>query len=143
MGLSETEHAFAENLILQGATTGVRLLYPLAVREQAHAPGYSFAVGLTWERPEGWFARVDVQGRDDFYFSNSHDERSEGYTLVHAKAGFRTGRWQFSAWVRNLTDEEYAVRGFFFGNEPPNFEDTLYVRLGDPRQAGISVDWRY
>ncbi len=115
----------------------------LSGREQAHAPGYSFAVGLTWERPEGWFARLDVQGRDEFYFSNSHDERSDAYTLVHAKAGFRTGRWQVSAWVRNLTDEEYAVRGFFFGNEPPNFDDTLYVRLGDPRQAGISVDWRY
>ena len=115
----------------------------LSGREQAHAPRYSFAAGLVWERPEGWFARLDVQGRDEFFFSNSHDEKSDAYTLVHARAGYRTGPWQFSAWGRNLTDEDYGVRGFFFGNEPPNFDDTLYLRLGDPRQVGVSIDWRY
>ena len=62
---------------------------------------------------------------------------------MHAKAGYRWGRWQLTAWGRNLTDEEYAVRGFLFGNEPPDFPDTRYVRLGDRRQVGLTLDWAF
>ena len=43
-------------------------------------------------------------------------------------------------WARNLFDETYAVRGFFFGNEPPDFPATLYIRQGDPRQLGVTLD---
>jgi iron complex outermembrane recepter protein len=35
------------------------------------------------------------------------------------------------------------VRGFYFGNEPPNFPNTLYIRQGDPRQIGVTVDMRF
>ena len=38
---------------------------------------------------------------------------------------------------------DYAVRGFYFGNEPPDFPATLYTRLGDARQAGITVDLEF
>ncbi|MEN7341540.1 MAG: TonB-dependent receptor [Pseudomonadota bacterium] len=115
----------------------------LGDREQAHAPSYTAAVTADWRHPSGWFARVDVTAKDAFYFSNSHDQQSAAYSLTHLRAGRQWGRWELSVWARNVFDEEYAVRGFFFGNEPPNFEDTLYLRLGDPRQTGISLDWRF
>jgi hypothetical protein len=35
------------------------------------------------------------------------------------------------------------VRGFFFENEPPDFPTRLYVRRGDPRQLGFTVDMRF
>jgi hypothetical protein len=44
-------------------------------------------------------------------------------------------------WLRNAFDDECAQRGFFFGNEPPDFPDTLYVQKIDPRQAGFTVSW--
>jgi hypothetical protein len=44
-------------------------------------------------------------------------------------------------WARNLFDEDYRVRGFYFGNEPPDFPPTLYTRLGDPRHYGITVSY--
>lgn len=115
----------------------------LSGREQAHAPSYTAALSLSWQHPEGWFARADISAKDSFFFSNSHDEQSEAYSLTNVRAGKQWGGVEVSAWARNLFDEEYAVRGFFFGNEPPNFADTLYLRLGDPRQVGVSVDWRY
>ena len=40
---------------------------------------------------------------------------------------------------RNVFDEDYAVRGFFFGNEPPLFEDKRYVQLGEPQQFGVTA----
>jgi iron complex outermembrane recepter protein len=112
-------------------------------REQAHAPGYQFAAGVSWRHPRGWFARLDVSGRDAFYFSDSHDQRSSAYELFNARVGWEDERWQLALWGRNLFSQEYAVRGFFFGNEPPDFIDTLYVRRGDPRQLGVTLRYGF
>tara|TARA_R110002049_G_scaffold297165_1_gene485918 strand:+ start:302 stop:2389 length:2088 start_codon:yes stop_codon:yes gene_type:complete len=115
----------------------------LSGREQAHAPKYTYALGGVWRHASGWFARADISGKDAFYFDVSHDQKSEAYMLVNARIGFESGNWTSQLWVRNLFDEQYAVRGFYFGNEPPDFPATLYVRLGDARQVGISVDRRF
>jgi outer membrane receptor protein involved in Fe transport len=112
-------------------------------REQAHAPRYSLALGGSYRHPGGLFARVDVSARDDFYFDVSHDQRSEAYELVNARAGYEADDWTLQIWARNLFDEHYAVRGFYFGNEPPDFPNTLYVRPGDPRQVGITYEKRF
>ncbi len=115
----------------------------LGGRRQAHAPGYTFAVGAEWRADNGWFARVDINGKDDFYFDVSHDQQSDAYELVNARLGFDAERWSVNVWVRNLFDTDYAVRGFYFGNEPPDFPDTLYTRLGDPRQLGVTLNARF
>jgi outer membrane receptor protein involved in Fe transport len=83
---------------------------------------------------------VDLSAHDRFYFDVSHDQMSTAYQLANARLGIDRDRWSAQLWVRNLFDENYAVRGFFFGNEPPDFVPTLYTRLGDPRQVGISID---
>ncbi|MEM8548010.1 MAG: TonB-dependent receptor [Pseudomonadota bacterium] len=115
----------------------------LSGREQAHAPSYSAALGARVATENGWFGRLDVVAVDAFFFSNSHAEKSEAYELIHLSGGFERDQWRATVFVRNLTDEPYAVRGFFFGNEPPNFDPTQYRRIGDRRQVGLSFDWRY
>ncbi len=112
-------------------------------REQAHAPGYQFAIGTEYRHPSGWFGRVDVTGRDDFYFSDSHDQQSESYELVNVKLGYEAANWSVHAWARNVTDEFYATRGFFFGLEPPEFATTEYVQPGDPRHVGITARFHF
>jgi len=117
----------------------------LAGREQAHAPHYQYALGATYRAASGWYGRVDVQGRDAFYFDDSHNERSEPYTLVHVRIGYAFDDWDLSLWVRNAFDETYAVRGFYFANDPndPLFLPQLFTRLGDPRQAGVTMSYRF
>ena len=112
-------------------------------REQAHAPDYSFAAGGRYSHSSGFFVRVDMTARDEFFFDVSHDKRSQAYHLANARIGFEADKWSAQLWARNLFDEEYAVRGFFFGNEPPDFPPTLYTRFGDPRQVGISFDMSF
>ena len=109
-------------------------------REQAHAPSYTLAAGAGYRHPSGWFARLDVNARDEFYFDVSHDEQSEAYSLANARLGYTYEQWTVQLWARNLFDEDYAVRGFFFGNEPPDFPNTLYTRQGDPRQVGVNIE---
>lgn len=112
-------------------------------RGQAHAPRYTYAVGGAYRHLSGWFARIDVTGKDKFYFDVSHNQVSEPYSLVNARLGFEADKWTAQLWLRNAFDERYAVRGFFFGNEPPLFPPTLYIRQGDPQQAGVTFDRRF
>lgn len=113
-------------------------------RDQAHAPPYSFAVGGRVDLDAGWFVRTDVTGKGDFYFSDSHDQKSAPYTLVNLHVGIERDNWSVVAWARNVFNEKYAVRGFYFGNEPArDFAPTLYTRLGDPRQVGVSATYRF
>ncbi|MBT8130917.1 MAG: TonB-dependent receptor, partial [Gammaproteobacteria bacterium] len=117
---------------------------PLDGRDQAHAPRYSYALGGRFNFSQHWFARADITGKDAFYFSDSHDQQSKAYSLLNLRAGFDADTWSVAAWAKNVFDKDYAVRGFFFGNEPArNFEPTLYTRQGDPRQVGVSVTYRF
>ncbi|HSM29070.1 MAG TPA: TonB-dependent receptor plug domain-containing protein [Woeseiaceae bacterium] len=115
----------------------------LSGRAQAHAPDYTFAAGASYQHPSGIFARLDVSARDTFYFDVSHDQKSQPYELASARLGYAADTWSIQLWARNLFDRYYAVRGFYFGNEPPDFPATLYTRAGDPRQLGLTFDMNF
>jgi outer membrane receptor protein involved in Fe transport len=112
-------------------------------RDQPHAPRYQASLSADLRLPSGFFARADATAMDAFFFSASHDERSWAYQLVNLRIGYEREAWTVSAWTRNLFDERYAVRGFFFGNEPPDFAPRRYLLNGDPRQAGVSFSYRF
>jgi outer membrane receptor protein involved in Fe transport len=79
---------------------------------------------------------------DDFYFDvpTDHDQRSRAYTLAHVKLGFERDGWRVHGWLRNVFDRQYAVRGFYFANDPrTGWVDALYRQWGDPRQLGLTV----
>jgi outer membrane receptor protein involved in Fe transport len=112
----------------------------LGGREQAHAPGYQFAVSGRYSFANGWYAQVGIEGRDAFYFSDSHSERSGPYELVNAVLGFKRGAWDLKLWGRNLTDEDYLIRGYYFGNDPRiDYAERGYTQLGEPRRLGLSI----
>ena len=114
----------------------------LSHRDQAHAPEYQFALNATWRSPFGWMARVDFAAVDDFYFDvPPNDQRAAAYALTNLKAGYEAKHWSVHAWVRNAFDQNYVVRGFYFGNEPPDFPDKRYTQLGEPRQYGVDFRW--
>ncbi len=109
-------------------------------RTQAHAPRYQFSLGGSFEFADGYFLRLEITGRDEFYFSDSHNERSEAYELLNASAGYRGRDWSVTAWARNLTDEDYFVRGFRFGNDPRDgYTDRGFTQLGEPMRLGVSA----
>ena len=112
-------------------------------RSLAHAPDYTLNLGITWTGPQEIYARVDWQAVDEFYFDISHDQKSDEYGIVNMRLGKDWQHWSVSLWGRNLFDKEYATRGFYFGNVPPLFTPALYTRSADPRQAGLTLQYRY
>ncbi|MBH31362.1 MAG: hypothetical protein CMG71_05145 [Candidatus Marinimicrobia bacterium] len=113
----------------------------LGGREAAHAPGYSFTLTANYNQPSGLFVRMELIAKDEFYYSESHDQMSGAYQLFNGHIGYRRGSWAVKLWGRNLLDERYATRGFYFGLEPPDYEDKLYVSWGDPRHFGVTLEF--
>jgi iron complex outermembrane recepter protein len=113
-------------------------------REQPHAPEYQLSLNATWRHPLGWLARVDFAAIDDYYFDvPPANQRAAAYSLMHVKAGYESDRWAVYLYGRNVFDEDYVVRGFFFANEPPQWQDKRYVQLGEPQQFGITARWEF
>ncbi len=108
-------------------------------RSLAHAPNKQLSVGFTYKMPKGYFYGFDYQYTSEYYFSDSHSEKSEAYGLLNLQAGLKKDKWTITAWVKNVLDVRYATRGFYFGLEPPNYEDTLYLSYGDPKHFGLSL----
>lgn len=113
-------------------------------REQAHAPNYQFNLGVNVQPTEHWLINVSVDGKDSFYFSDSHDEKSESVALLNASIAYLKENWQLKLWGRNLTDESYANRGFYFGNDPRDgYTAKQYTQLSEPLVFGASFDYQF
>ena len=112
-------------------------------RAQAHAPEKSYAFGVNWLISEKASLTIDITGKSAFYYSDSHNNKSQSYALTNFSYDYAIDNWTYSLWARNIFDEYYSTRGFYFGNEAPNFEDTLYERHGDPRHVGLSVRYDF
>ena len=133
LGLLQSQyHGFVQN----GVTLPDRAL--------PHAPPWQAAVNATWRDPRGPYARLDVTGMGSFLYDlPPNDTRSSAYGLVNGKLGWDTSRWEVYLWGRNLLNKNYTVRGFFFGDEPPDFANKLYVQLGEPRNWGVHFTVRF
>jgi outer membrane receptor protein involved in Fe transport len=108
--------------------------------EQAKAPQWQYNFGLIWNPSERVGARIEVEGRDDSRFGYYHDARIGAYRLVNASFRLRLGDTELQLWGRNLTDEDYAVHGLYFGNDPrKGWVNETYRQLGEPRVVGVGV----
>jgi len=113
-------------------------------RQQAHAPNYQFNLGANFRPSDNWLINVSVDGKDGFYFSDSHNERSKSVELVNASLSYLQDNYQVKLWARNLTDEDYANRGFYFGNDPRDgYDAKQYTQLSEPLVFGVTLDYQF
>ena len=114
-------------------------------RDLPHAPRYQFALGAVYQIDERWFVRLEAEGKDAFFFSSRHEEKSNTYQLAHARLGYRHDRWDLSLWVRNITNKDVRVRGFgSFGNDPrKGYAVEPYYQFGEPRVVGMTAAYAF
>ena len=141
--LTESLNFFARLGLLRTEINNWKSRPDLEGRAQAHAPKKSYAFGMNWSITNRASLSVDVVGKSGFYYSDSHNNQSKSYSLTNINFDYLIGGWTYSIWARNIFDEYYSVRGFYFGNEAPDFKDTLYERHGDPRHVGLSVRYDF
>jgi outer membrane receptor protein involved in Fe transport len=113
-------------------------------RQAAHAPSYQFSLGGELYLTQNWTVRANIEGKDEFYYSNSHNQESSAYTVTNASIDYSRNNWKLSLWGRNLFNKDYYTRGFYFGNDPSTgYAATNYVQYGEPRVVGLTFSYDY
>lgn len=108
-------------------------------RDQAQAPKYQYAFTARYNFTPALYASIGVEGKDDYYFSDSHNSKAPSTNLVNASFGYESDNWSINAWARNLFDENVPTRGFEFGNDPlDGYATHTYTQLGEPMVAGVT-----
>jgi len=113
-------------------------------RAPAQSPEYQYNIGFNYFLAEAWTFKTNVEGKGSYYFSNTHDQKSDAFALLNSSLEYTNGNFSTTLWVRNITDEEYYVRGFYFPNNPANgYIDELYTQKGTPRTFGLTVAYDF
>ena len=108
-------------------------------RAQAFAPAWQASLSAGYQHPSGAYARADLQSQAGFYFSSSNSQRAAARTLVNLRVGWQGAAWTASLWAHNVFGAHYAVQGYYFGDEPPDFPVKPYLQNGDPLQLGLTL----
>ena len=109
-------------------------------RELANAPSYNYNFRLYYSAESGVFGSIALAGRDAYFESNSHLQQRDAVATVNASAGYQFENWRISVWSKNLLDEKYASRVFFFDNGDG---ERRYEALANPRQIGATLSYEF
>lgn len=112
--------------------------------DQAKSPELQFNVGANVAISDRWRARVEVEGRGDNRFGYYHLGTLPSYTLLNASVAADFGSTELMFWGRNLADEDYAVHGLYFGNDPrKGWINETYLQYGEPRVVGVTARYSF
>ena len=107
--------------------------------DQAKAPSWTAWISSEWVLDNDWSLTVDVDATDSHRYGYYHDATIGRATRVGTSVSHRFGTSELSLWVRNLFDEDYAVHGLYFGNDPrKGWIPERYLQFGEPRVAGLT-----
>ncbi len=112
-------------------------------REQALSPLYNYSIGVSYTHESGIFSTFDYSGKSSYYYSDSHDQKTDGYGVCDLGLGYQKNGWSLTLWGKNVLDTRYPIRGFYFGIEPPNYEDKLYLHFADPMHFGATLSYQF
>lgn len=112
-------------------------------RRLANTPKYGYTLGTRYRASGGFFGSAELVGRDVQFDSNNQNEARRAFDVVNATVGYTWRNWTFTAWARNVFDERYDKRVFFFGNEDPDYVPARYETRADPRQVGVTASYRF
>jgi len=116
-------------------------------RDQAKSPEYQYNVGARLAFNHQWSGRIEVEGQDDSYYGYYHDGKLDSYDLFNASLQWQSGNIAVTLWGRNLSDEDYAVHGLYFGADPRDnygaWQNETYLQLGEPRTYGVNLNYAF
>ena len=130
------------------ANAGIGLLETLDENsdELANSPNYTYRGQLTYRSPCGLFISLEARGNDSYYESNNKDDRSErtrrAFVVFNGSVGYAYKNWTLTLWGRNLFDEEYEKRTFFFDNFDGQGE-RRFENPANPQQFGMTANYSW
>ena len=110
--------------------------------EMVLAPSYSLNGLVRYQATEELSVQVDFNHQDEQFFdiTNSEVSKESAYTVFNARIGYDINEnLAVSAFVKNLTNEEYRVYSFDFTGAA-GFNQNFYAA---PRWVGVSVNYTF
>ena len=115
-------------------------------QDLANAPFYSFNAQISYQAENGFFANLATQGSDEYYESNNKLNRDQrvrnAFVTFNGSIGYKYKNWTFTIWGKNLFDEEYEKRIFYFDNYDGQ-DVTRFENPADPQQFGITANYSW
>lgn len=97
------------------------------------APDYTFNLGATYRAPFGFYCGVNITGAGEMYTDKTNLYKRDAYTLVNAKVGYETEKYDIYLYGKNIFDEEYDTTSV----------DGIYVIYSRPAEFGIMLAYRW
>ncbi len=114
-------------------------------KELPYAPDFTFngLARYTWSLSQGFVsAQVDFNYVDDFCFSVTCNptEEEDSYFVANVQLSYATGdeRWRFTAFSKNVGDEEYRATGI-----DSSFAGVSAASYANPRWYGVTVGFQW
>ncbi|MGB1128275.1 MAG: hypothetical protein ACPG3X_07910, partial [Opitutales bacterium] len=89
---------------------------------------------------------IEARGSDEYFESNTKENRDqrirESFVTVNGSVGYQYENWTLTLWAKNLFDEEYQKRIFFFDNFDGQGE-TRFENPADPRTFGVTANYSW
>ena len=130
LGVNDSEF---EEFVLDGVD--------LSGRAFPNSPAWNTSLGFAWQQAAGWFAGSTFSFTDTAYSEIAAPDLTELTTreLLAGRFGYRFDQgWSIYAWGTNLLDDQYELGLFDGGVFGLPF---AYGRVGDPRTAGVGIDF--
>jgi iron complex outermembrane recepter protein len=140
LGIGYTDSEIKES---DRAATDVGNQAPL-VSEYSMNLGLQYRHALAAGGGARWFARADLDVTGPTWFYPDNVTERDTVSLVNLRTGFDSGSWSLTAWVKNVTDEDYNAEWSpgpqFFPS--PGYTNN-FVFKGMPRRWGIDLAYRF
>lgn len=110
-------------------------------RELAYAPAFNAHTAVSFDFSKMNF-RAALKYTGSHYYSTDHQFKSAPTQQLDLSWSLKLYRkLKLVLYVQNATDELIPLRAYYFANEPPDWNDRLYLQYARPRTVGLNFVW--
>ena len=112
-------------------------------REPAHSPSYNYSILIDYTFKNSLNFSIENTGMDEFFFDDQASIKSEAYSVTNCNVGYKISNWNISIWGKNILNEKYASRGYFFDLGIGNQGEQAYKAFEYPSHVGASIEYNF
>ena len=80
---------------------------------------------------------------DKFYFEDQYYPISQYYNIFNSSISLEHNKWNFTVWGKNILDEKYATKGYYFDLGIGDAGEKSYKMYGKPAHYGLTVQFTF
>ncbi len=110
----------------------------------AYVPDYQYSVAAQYRFESGIYLRGEFHGIGEMYFDRANTEKmsQDGYTILNAKVGYETERFDIYLFANNIFDKYYFTQlSDTTGYGIPGLNEAGFI--GEPLTLGVTAKIRF